>query len=176
MYRLGQGRPVDWKRAVDHMHKAAKVGSAAADFRLGDYYSDAGHGRQDLARAERHYLRSARAGNLSGLHRLGIFYLEKKHQPLEALKWWKVAVRMGGFNMAYEIAGLYRDGFIPADDAGVMTLAWYRVGADHGLRFLSPEIAELEARLGPDRVRDAVRQTETIRLELGLSKPNRKAL
>ena len=54
-----------------------------------------------------------------------------------------------------------------------MTLAWYRVGAGHGLKILDSEIAELEARLGPDRVRKAAHQAETIRQELGLSKANR---
>lgn len=173
MYRLGQGRPVDWERAVYHMKAAAVAGSPMADADLGDYYSNAAFGGRDLALAEHHYLRSARSGNFIGLHKLGAFYRNEMRKPRQALKWWKVAMRKGMFNMAIEIGGLYADGLLPGEDPEATALAWYTVGVERGADYAKREVAALEGRLGRDRLRAAARQARKIRAEFGLRPPPR---
>ena len=173
MYGRGQGRPVDWERAVFHWKVAALAGSVVADWELGDYYSDPELGGQDSAQAEHHYLRSARSGSFFGLHNLGTFYRDRVGKPREALKWWKVAMRKGLFVMADEIGRLYHAGLLQAEDPEATALAWYTVAVEHGTDHIKPKVAEMRERLGPNRLREVVRQAAAIRAEFGLRTPPR---
>ncbi|TDI60025.1 MAG: sel1 repeat family protein [Alphaproteobacteria bacterium] len=168
MYSLGQGRPVDWARAVFHLKAAAQAGSLTADWELGDYYAAADLGGKDLEQAERHYLRSARMGSLLGIYKLARFYGREAGKPYEALKWWRVQMRRGGFAAASEIGLLYLDGLLGEDGKEVMALAWFLVADELGADSVKPPIEDLKKRLGPGQVADAARKAAAIRSDFGL--------
>ena len=159
---------MDWARAVFHLKAAAQAGSLTADWELGDYYAAADLGGQDLEQAERHYLRSARIGSLLGIYKLARFYGREGKKPYEALKWWRVQMRGGGYEAACEIGMLYLDGLLGHDGKEVMALAWFLVADELGVANVKPPIEDLKKRLGRGQVADAARKAAAIRSDLGL--------
>jgi hypothetical protein len=75
LYWQGQGVAVDFRQAHDWLLKAADMGHAAAQARLGFLYTDGEAVARDHQQAFEWFSKAAKGGNVDGLYNLGIFYL-----------------------------------------------------------------------------------------------------
>jgi septal ring-binding cell division protein DamX len=75
LYWKGEGVPVDYRRAHEWLLKAAKMGHAGAQAKLGFMYTDGTTVTQDYDQAFDWFSKAARGGNVDGMYNLGIFYL-----------------------------------------------------------------------------------------------------
>jgi septal ring-binding cell division protein DamX len=75
LYWQGQGVAVDFRQAHDWLLKAADMGHAAAQARLGFLYTDGKAVARDHQQAFEWFSKAAKRGNVDGLYNLGIFYL-----------------------------------------------------------------------------------------------------
>lgn len=75
LYWQGQGVPRDYYKAYDWLVRAAELGHAGAQAKLGYMYTDGVAVAQDYNQAREWYEKAAKAGDVDGLYNLGIFYL-----------------------------------------------------------------------------------------------------
>lgn len=74
LYWEGSGVEQDYRQAHEWLLRAAELGHAGAQAKLGFMYTDGLAVRQDFGRAFDWYSKAARGGNVDGLYNLGIFY------------------------------------------------------------------------------------------------------
>jgi hypothetical protein len=75
LYWQGQGVAVDFRQAYDWLLKAAEMGHAGAQAKLGFLYTDGKAVARDHSQAFEWFSKAAKGGNVDGLYNLGIFYL-----------------------------------------------------------------------------------------------------
>ena len=75
LYWQGQGVPRDYFKAYDWLIRAAELGHAGAQAKLGFMYTDGLAVTQDYGEARQWFEKAAKSGDLDGLYNLGIFYL-----------------------------------------------------------------------------------------------------
>ena len=75
IFRLGDGVPKDFDKAIDYFSKAAGSGNGEAMNQLGLMYSNGEGVSQDLNTAFQFFSKAAEAGNTDGISNLGICYL-----------------------------------------------------------------------------------------------------
>ena len=75
LYWQGQGVAVDFRQAYDWLLKAAEMGHAGAQAKLGFLYTDGKAVARDHGQAFEWFSQAAKGGNVDGLYNLGIFYL-----------------------------------------------------------------------------------------------------
>jgi septal ring-binding cell division protein DamX len=74
LYWQGDGVAQDFRAAYEWLLKAAELGHAGAQAKLGFMYTDGLVVRQDFSQAFDWYDKAAKGGNVDGLYNLGIFY------------------------------------------------------------------------------------------------------
>lgn len=75
LYWLGQGVPRDYYKSHDWLIRAAELGHAGAQAKLGYMFTDGLAVVQDYEQALVWFEKAARAGDVDGLYNMGIFYL-----------------------------------------------------------------------------------------------------
>ena len=75
LYWQGQGVAVDFRQAYAWLLKAADMGHAGAQAKLGFLYTDGKAVARDHQQAFEWFSKAAKGGNVDGLYNLGIFYL-----------------------------------------------------------------------------------------------------
>ena len=75
LYWLGQGVPRDYYKSYDWLIRAAELGHAGAQAKLGYMFTDGLAVAQDYDQALEWFEKAARAGDVDGLYNMGIFYL-----------------------------------------------------------------------------------------------------
>jgi TPR repeat protein len=75
LYWLGQGVTKDYFNSSNWLHKAADLGHAGAQAKIGYLYTEGIAVRQDYSQAFQWFTRAARQGDKDGQYNLGIFYL-----------------------------------------------------------------------------------------------------
>ncbi|MCU0990753.1 MAG: SPOR domain-containing protein [Xanthomonadales bacterium] len=75
LYWQGEGVAVDFRQAREWLLKAAELGHADAQAKLGFLYTDGKGVARDYAQAFEWFSKAAKGGSVDGLYNLGIFYL-----------------------------------------------------------------------------------------------------
>lgn len=145
---------IKFKKAAKWYRKAAELGHASAQRRLGDYYAY-GHGglKEDHEEAVKWYRKAADQGNDDAIYKLAKCYQYGDGIPqdfAEAMRLYIILVRQGGSDpynypawAEEKIGYLYEHGLgVPKDYE--MALKWYRASLARGYKSVQSEIDRLQ--------------------------------
>ena len=113
------------------IHKAAELGSAEQQYRLGFDYE---YGVEDEAEAVKWYRKAAERGYIDAQLSLGRIYDDGKgvaKDEAEAIKWYRKAAEQGDARAQVEIGNHYLDGKGVEEDE-VEAVKWFRKAAEQG--------------------------------------------
>lgn len=103
----------DYDEAVAAWERAAELGHAAAEFRLGALYEEGQGVEQDLGRAVEWYRRAARHGSQKAQFNLGHMYANGtgvEKDEAEAARWYGRAAERGNAHAQYTLGLMYSRG------------------------------------------------------------------
>ena len=134
MYRLGQGVPQDYKKAVKWYLKAAEQGLAEAQCNLGIMYSNGYGVPQDHKKAVKWYRKAAEQGLVASQYSLGVMYDNGYGVPQDhkkAVKWFRKAAEQGLAKSQFNLGVMYANGQgIPRNY--IKAYAWFNLAASQG--------------------------------------------
>ena len=126
--------PKDQTAAARWFERAASLGLAPAQYRLGSMYEKGIGVTRDPAAAKRWYLKAAEAGNARAAHNLAVMSADPdggEPNYSEAVKWFRKAAEAGVRDSQYNLAILYARGLGVEKNLGQSWL-WFSLAAQHG--------------------------------------------
>lgn len=134
--RLTEGRGVspDAKAAIAWYEKAANLGFAPAEYRLGNIYEKGLGTAKNLEKAKSYYLSAANAGNISAMHNLAVLYATGEGSAPDfesAAKWFEAAANHGVRDSQFNLAILYAKGSGVKQDLQ-QSYKWFGIAAKSG--------------------------------------------
>ena len=124
----------DDAKALWWFRKAADLGSALAQYNLGEMYRNGKGVPQDDAEAVKWFRKAAEQGNANAQFNLGSQYRKGKGVPqddAEAVNWFHKAAEQGNANAQNWLGLMYSEGKgVPQDDTEAVK--WYRKAAEQG--------------------------------------------
>jgi localization factor PodJL len=145
--------------------RAAQIGYAPAQFRLGSLFEKgAGIGR-DVALARYWYERAAESGNVRAMHNLAVLLAEGidgTPDYASALRWFRSAAEHGLRDSQFNLGVLLARGFGTSQDFAGSYL-WFALAAAQGDDEAARKREEVTARLQPSEVATARSQVEAWR-------------
>jgi TPR repeat protein/tRNA A-37 threonylcarbamoyl transferase component Bud32 len=130
----GRGALQDYAKAREWYEKAAALGHAEAEFRLG-WLHDHGRGTpRDAGAARIWYERAAARGSGNAKYHLGVLFHKGRgvpRNPFAALRWWEEAGEQGHATAQFQLGVMFHAGDgVPADAATARK--WFRQAAEQG--------------------------------------------
>lgn len=156
--------------ALESLSRAAALGSASAQYRLGDMYLRGRGVRQDLLKAARWYRRAAEQGHVHAQYVLGVMYQLGGGVDVsfaKAASWFKRAADQGHAGAQHELGKLYYAGQgVPKDY--VAAYMWQMLARANGSSSRTraaavQAIERLEPRMTPAQIAEAKRQAHAWR-------------
>ena len=114
--------------------EAAEKGEAAAQFNLGQMYTNGEGVPEDDKEAVKWFRKSAEQGYANAQHNLGLMYQRGEGVPendKEAVRWYKKAAEQGHPNAQFSRGSAYHIGRGVIEDK-VQAYAWYNIAAANG--------------------------------------------
>ncbi len=143
-YEFGQGRPQNYKLAVQWYLLAANQENSWAQNRLGDCYY-AGHGvEQNYATAAQWYARGAQNEDNTAQYNLGLCYYYGRgvvFSYAKAFEWFSRSAKLGLAAAQYRLGMCYFRGEGTARDY-LQAFYWLRQAAEQGVKAAYPLLAE----------------------------------
>ena len=109
----GSGFRHDKQEAADGFRKAAELGHAEAQYRLGRMYAEGDGLPRDMAQAAQWFRKAAEQGEIDAQYRLGHMYAEGDGLPqdtAQALEWLRKAGDRGAAEAWYRLSVIYNTG------------------------------------------------------------------
>jgi TPR repeat protein/tRNA A-37 threonylcarbamoyl transferase component Bud32 len=130
----GRGALQDYAKAREWYEKAAAIGHAEAEFRLG-WLHDHGRGTpRDATAARTWYERAAARGSANAKYHLGVLFHKGRgvqRNPFAALRWWEEAAKAGHATAQFQLGVLYHTGEgVPVNAATARI--WFQKAAEQG--------------------------------------------
>ena len=154
----GRGLPKDQPAAARWFERAAALGLAPAQYRLGSMYEKGIGVTRDGDAAKRWYLKAAQAGNARAAHNLAVMSAElgggEPNYP-EAAKWFRRAGELGVRDSQYNLAILYARGLGVEKDLGQAFL-WFSLAAQRGDADAAKRRDEIVGEMDPASLASAV--------------------
>jgi|GEM_PF-1666555 hypothetical protein len=163
LYLSGDGVEQNFAKANMHLQNALAAGEIGAHGLIGSMYFN-GNGRpRDYAVARKHFLLHVApydyARELAHIYRQG---LGTRRDPVEALKWYRIALINGWNGAMYELGTMYWNGEIAQLDPRIRSLAWFLLGAGHGGEKSARMVERLKSELPRQVAERAVTQAKTL--------------
>jgi len=134
-FLAGKGVTRNPKMAEHWYERAAKVGSANAEFRLGALYEKGDEGvTSDKTKAQAWYRKGADHGNVQAMHNLAVLYAAQTGGTPDyasSAKWFEQAAGYGLKDSQYNLAVLYQNGLGVKKDLPT-AYKWFAIGAARG--------------------------------------------
>jgi localization factor PodJL len=151
--RLFEGRDLqqDQHAAALWFERAASMGLAPAQFRIGALYQKGVGVVRDAAAAKRWYTRAAAAGNARAAHNLAVMNAEpvdERPDYAEAAKWFREAAELGVRDSQYNLAVLYARGLGVEQDLRQSWL-WFSLAAAQGDSDAAKKRDEVSVKMDP---------------------------
>lgn len=148
-YAEGRGVPADLAAAVPWFLRAAELGLAPAQFRLGSLYEKGQGVKKDIGEARRWYQAAADRGNANAMHNIAVLYAEGfdgKPDFATAAQWFIKAARYGVADSQYNLAILYVRG-IGLEQNLAEAYKWFAIAAQKGDKDAAKKRDDLAQRL-----------------------------
>jgi localization factor PodJL len=134
--RFAEGRGVapNNEEAAHWLDRAAKLGFAPAQFRLGGLYEKGVGVKKNLATARDLYRAAADKGHAKAMHNLAVLYAEGVDGAADyrtAVQWFRKAANHGIADSQYNLGILYARG-IGVEQNFAESYKWFMLAADHG--------------------------------------------
>ena len=130
----GRGLPRDQQGAALWFERAASLGLAPGQYKIGAMYEKGVGVARDLGAAKRWYLKAAEAGNARAAHNLAVMNAEPadgKPDYVEAARWFRRAGEMGVRDSQFNLAIFYARGLGVGQDLRQSWL-WFSLAAAQG--------------------------------------------
>ncbi len=165
-YAEGRGVEPDLKEAVTWYERAAELGFAPAEYRLGNMYEKASGVERDLERARAYYVSAAEKGNVSAMHNLAVLFatgVDGTPDFEASAQWFEMAAKHGVKDSQFNLAILYAKG------SGVQanfeeSYRWFAIAASAGDADAAQKRDEVAKALSSD-------QLERLKKDVALWKP-----
>jgi localization factor PodJL len=154
----GRGAPKDQPAAARWFERAASLGLAPAQYRLGSMYEKGIGVTRDPGAGKRWYLKAALAGNARAAHNLAVMNADsgsgEPNYP-EAAKWFQKAANLGVRDSQYNLAILYARGLGVEKDLG-QSFLWFSLAAQQGDTDAAKKRDEIAGEMDPVSLASAV--------------------
>jgi len=149
--RFAEGRGVapNNEEAAHWLDRAAKLGFAPAQFRLGGLYEKGIGVKKNLATARDLYRAAADKGHAKAMHNLAVLYAEGVDGAADyrtAAQWFRKAANHGIADSQYNLGILYARG-IGVEQNFAESYKWFMLAADHGDKDAAKKRDEVAAHL-----------------------------
>jgi len=144
-YYYGQGVRKNYALALRNYRRAAELGHAAAQNRLGWMYEKGEGTEADNAEAVAWYRRAAEQGHINAMNDLGYMYRQGWGVPQsygEALRWFRKAAEKYDSYAEYNMGQMYENGWGVAKDMDE-AVRWFRRAAARGHEWATKRLDEL---------------------------------
>jgi TPR repeat protein len=149
--------------AAQDLARSAKHGSPAAQYTLGERYSNGTCAPHDDAQAVAWYKRSAAHGYAPAEFRLGYFYTEGRELPQDfskAVQWLEKAAEQNHAESQYALGTMYATGRGVTKDP-VTAYRWIRISAPANDEHAAAVLATLAKSMSPEETERAEAQAKT---------------
>ena len=158
LYSAGLGMPGDKTEVEKQLKRLGNSSVASVQFQLGEIYYSGKAGQKDDDAAVEHYTKAATLGSAEAQSRIGQMWatgLQGKPDLAEAASWYRKAAMQGLAEAQFNLGAAYANGTGVKPDP-VEALRWLYLAASQGHGNARKELDELEKRMTPEQIAEAV--------------------